>query len=114
MPDLRRVGAEAEDRAVDHLLKLGYTIVTRRFKSRRGEIDVIAFDGEVLVFVEVKSTGKDDVEPELAVDEKKLELIYDAAEEYLRKSSHEPRVTRFDLIAVTPSALRHHKDAFRI
>ena len=46
MPNLRQLGAEAEDRAATYLLGLGYTLVTRRFKAAHGEIDLVALDGE--------------------------------------------------------------------
>lgn len=111
MPNLRRVGAEAEDRAAAYLLGLGYTVVTRRFKSRRGEIDIIAYDGETLVFVEVKFSER--FLPELQVDDRKVAHFSDACTEYLHKSGIPNTHCRFDIIAVTPSELRHHKAAFR-
>lgn len=113
MPNLRRIGAEAEDRAADFLLGLGYTIVTRRFKSSRGEIDIIALDGKTLVFVEVKFRNNPNSLPEEAVDEKKIKHFAKAAEEYVYKSEMQECPMRFDMIAVTPSELRHHVDAFR-
>ena len=113
MSNLRRVGAEAEDQAADFLLSLGYTIVTRRFKSSRGEIDIIALDGETLVFVEVKFRRTPGAVPEEAVDEKKIAHFAKAADEYLHKSEMHDTPVRFDMIAVTPDDFRHHIDAFR-
>ena len=113
MSNLRRLGAEAEDRAAQHLLSLGYTIVTRRFKSRRGEIDLIAYDGETLVFVEVKSSSRSDGVPEAQVDDKKVAHFADAVTEYLQKAGVPQAKCRFDIIAVTPDGLRHHQAAFR-
>ncbi len=111
MSNLRRVGAEAEDRAAAHLLEQGYTIVTRRFKARRGEIDIIAYDGDTLVFVEVKFR-KGVEQPELAVDDRKLELLYESAQEYLSKSDIDPSDVRLDVIAIDDRGLRHLKNAF--
>ena len=113
MPNLRRIGASAEDKAADYLLGLGYTIVTRRFKSTRGEIDIIAYDGDVLVFVEVKMRRSDTFAPEEQVTDTKVRHFSVAVDEYLRKFGVPQAHCRFDLIAVTPSELRHHKDAFR-
>ena len=113
MPNLRRLGAEAEDRAAEFLLGLGYTIVTRRFKSSRGEIDIVAMDGETLVFVEVKSRRSRTAVPEEAVDGKKVAHFTGAVGEYLHKAGIPEAVCRYDLIAVTPAGLRHHIAAFR-
>ena len=55
MPVPRRLGSDAEDAAASYLLDLGYTLITRRAKTARGELDIVCLDGECLVFVEVKS-----------------------------------------------------------
>jgi putative endonuclease len=113
MPNLRRVGADAEDRAAAFLLDLGYTVVTRRFKCRRGEIDIVAYDGDVLVFVEVKSTGDSEANPVVQVDDRKVGVFADAAVEYAHKAGIPDAVSRYDIIAVSPSGIVHHKAAFR-
>jgi putative endonuclease len=51
----RALGTLGEDLAVEHLRRLGFVIVGRNVRTRHGEIDVIAFDGRVLAFVEVKT-----------------------------------------------------------
>src|SRR5437870_61274 len=48
-------GTGGEEAACAHLEALGYRILTRNYRCRQGEIDIIALDGEVLVFVEVKT-----------------------------------------------------------
>jgi putative endonuclease len=53
----RRMGALGEDRALAFLCEKGYTVIGRNYRSRRGEIDIIARDGERIVFVEVKVVG---------------------------------------------------------
>lgn len=113
MSNLRRVGAEAEDRAAEYLLGLGYTIVTRRFKSTRGEIDIVAYDGPTLVFVEVKSRRRAGAVPEEGVTEKKAAHLSAAVAEYLYKSGAPDVPCRFDIIAITPDELRHHIGSFR-
>ncbi|MBQ3670944.1 MAG: YraN family protein [Treponema sp.] len=59
----RQKGNDGENRACSFLLRLGYTIISRNFRSRRGEIDVIALDGDTVVFVEVKTlpSGNPDI-----------------------------------------------------
>jgi putative endonuclease len=49
------LGRRGERLAADHLERLGFAILARNFRTRHGEIDLIAFDGEVLVFAEVKT-----------------------------------------------------------
>jgi putative endonuclease len=51
----RALGALGERLACEHLERLGFAVLERNVRTRRGEIDVIAFDGETLVFAEVKT-----------------------------------------------------------
>lgn len=111
MPDRRALGAAHEDRAARFLLDLGYTIVTRRFRVKSGEIDIVALDGDTLVFVEVKYRATSS--PEEAVGYTKVQRFNEAIEEYLSRTKSRHIATRNDLIAVTPTAIRHHKGAFR-
>jgi putative endonuclease len=113
VPNLRRVGHEAEDRAADYLISQGYTIVTRRKKLRHGELDIVALDGEVLVFVEVKARWAEGYIPEEAIGSAKLRALQLAAEEYVRECEEEERACRFDLIAMDRDGLRHYRDVFR-
>jgi putative endonuclease len=53
--DRAAVGRRGEELAVEHLERLGYRVLARNVRVREGEIDVIAFDGVTIVFVEVKS-----------------------------------------------------------
>ncbi|HRI44160.1 MAG TPA: YraN family protein [Fimbriimonadaceae bacterium] len=113
MSNLRRVGREAEDRAAGHLLDLGYTIVTRRFKGAGGEIDLVALDGDTLVIVEVKSTRTAFRRAEAGLDDRKARRLAAVADEYLHKFALHDRHLRYDLIAIDRDGLRHHIDAFR-
>jgi putative endonuclease len=109
----RALGREAEDRAAELLVAKGYTVVTRRFKARHGEIDLVALDGDLLVFVEVKWRRGRDARPEDALDDRKAAHVLEAAREYLFKVGEPERAFRCDLIAVTGDEVRHHVDAFR-
>lgn len=76
-----------------------------------GELDLVALDGEHVVFVEVKQS--DTVAPEERLDDRKASRVMEAAEEFARANGLEKRPFRFDLIAIQKGDLRHHKDAFR-
>jgi putative endonuclease len=53
--DRREIGRRGEDVAADHLERRGFSILERNFRTRWGELDIVAFDGRTLVFCEVKS-----------------------------------------------------------
>jgi putative endonuclease len=118
-PEARRAqGDAAEDRACRHLEGLGCTIVERNFRTKGGEIDIVAREGDVLVFVEVRS--REDAgfgTPEESVTPAKRRRIVAAARRYLSNVPPSSwREARFDVIAVQGSgdaaALRHYPAAF--
>ena len=113
MPDLRRIGADAEDRAADYLISNGYTIVTRRWSARGGEIDIVALEGDVLVFVEVKARGGRWATPEDAISQVKIDRFLRAVRQYAAAHDLLDRPTRYDVIALDDRGLRHYVDAFR-
>jgi putative endonuclease len=88
--DLRahqKTGRRGEEDAYFHLRDLGYVMVARNFRSphRRGEIDLIGWDGDVLCFIEVKTRTTREVKPAgAAVDEEKQRELAGMAREYLR------------------------------
>ena len=110
----RSVGADKEALAAEYLEKSGYSILERNFYSRAGEIDIIALDGETVVFTEVKYRKKAGFgTPEEAVGRKKQEKIYKAAMYYIYKHHKSTDIPcRFDVIAVEGGEIRHYKNAF--
>ena len=95
-------GARGEEEAYFHLRKLGYVMVARNYRTprRKGEIDLIGYDKDVLCFIEVKTRTTRAVAPaEAAVDEEKQRDVIAVAEEYLRKVKTNPP-TRFDVVSV--------------
>lgn len=87
-PQHLRTGRRGENDAYLHLRKLGYIIVARNWRSPRqkGEVDLIAWEGDVLCFVEVKTRTSRDVKPaEAAVDAHKRRELRLMAREYLRR-----------------------------
>lgn len=111
MSERTEFARKAEDQAADYLLSLGYTLVTRRFKVSRGEIDLICLDGETLVFVEVKARRAPGYQPEESIGERKYAAMGRAALEFIERMEQQ-RERRFDVIAIDNSGLRHHKDVF--
>ena len=100
-PKHLRVGVRGEEDAYFHLRKLGYIIVARNFRSPRcrGEIDLIAWDKDVLCFIEVKTrTTKDVKSAEAAVDRHKRQEVAQVAREYLRRVPSSQ--WRFDVVSV--------------
>jgi len=97
-----RTGQRGEEEAYFYLRRLGYVVVARNFRSprRRGEIDLIGWDKDVLCFIEVKTRTSHAVKPaEAAVDRYKRRALTAVAYEYLR---HTPPSChwRFDIVAV--------------
>jgi putative endonuclease len=91
-----------EDGAVAYLRDRGYRIVTRNWRCRLGEIDIVARDGETLVFVEVKSRRSSAFgTPQAAVDGRKQRKLSLAALQYLQDERVKPGPARFDVVAVT-------------
>lgn len=114
MPRNRRLGANAEDAAADYVCGLGYTLITRNYQVRGAEIDMVALDGETLVFFEVRQRQKGGwALPEETVTLAKQKRLWQAAEQYLSDVLGKEAVVRFDVIAIEGDAMRHHKDAFR-
>lgn len=95
-------GARGEEEAYFYLRRRGYTIVARNFRSprRKGEIDLIGYEGEVLCFIEVKTRTTRAVMPaEAAVDQEKQRDLMAVADEYVRRLKSAP-ATRFDVVSV--------------
>lgn len=112
-----RFGRAGEHLAERSLRRLGYRIVERNYRAAGAEIDLVAMDGETLVFVEVKRRGGTGAgAPEEAVNQAKQEKIRRAAEVFVARYHEARRDARFDVIAIVEnegrSTLRHFKDAF--
>jgi putative endonuclease len=114
------LGVLGEELAARHLERLGYDVVARRHRTRFGELDLIATDGDVLVFVEVKARRAGPTSPYDALDEAKQVQVRRMAAAYLHDERERPFYSemRFDAIAVTVDgggglvALEHLEGAF--
>ncbi|MEK6757331.1 MAG: YraN family protein [Bacteroidota bacterium] len=98
----RKEGSRGEDLAAEYLAKNGYSILERNFRFERGEVDLIARDGDELVFIEVKARRSDAFGlPEDAITPQKEEQIKRVAEGYLFERQIENQACRFDVVAIT-------------
>ena len=105
-------GGNAEDRAADYLAQRGLAIVARNYRSRLGEIDLIARDGEVLAFVEVRMRSDGHFGGALeSITPGKQRRIAAAAAQFLAQFPRPPRC-RFDVIALDGGEIRWLQAAF--
>jgi putative endonuclease len=102
MVDARKIfGSHEEARAADHLVSIGYQILARQYRSRVGEIDLVARDGDEVVFVEVKARRSNAYGyPEESVTESKLQKILRMGEYFLREHKCTEAPFRIDVIAI--------------
>jgi putative endonuclease len=121
LPVHQQVGRQGEEDAYFYLRKLGYVMVGRNYRSagRRGEIDLIGWDGDILCFIEVKTRTSYDVKPaEAAVDDEKRHELAGMARAYLRRLPEVP--WRFDVVSVyyetppAPPRIELFKNAFQL
>jgi putative endonuclease len=97
----RATGRAGEDQAVSFLESRGFQIIKRNFSCRFGEIDIIAREGDELVFVEVKNFRQSGlIHPLEAITRSKREKLTLAALSYLQEGTGCPGSFRFDLVAV--------------
>ncbi len=107
------LGRWGEWLALKHLRRLGWDVVARNWTTKRGEIDLIAYDGEELVFLEVRTRRPESRRlPEDSLTRRKLRQLESLAFDFLRRHEICDRPVRLDFIAVeTPDGrnfeLRH-------
>ena len=101
-------GKNNESLAVIYLKRQGYQIIEQNYRTRLGEIDIIARDNDTLAFVEVKSRSSSAFgTPKYAVTLQKQRKISLVAQYYL-KSTHQSHIrARFDVVAIFSNADRH-------
>jgi putative endonuclease len=108
------LGKEGEDRAVETLKAAGMEIIARNFRWRRGEIDIIALDGETLVFVEVKAWSAYGIgDLSYGLNPKKQQRIIETAKYFLSiNRQYYGRAIRFDAVFIGKEAVTHLASAF--
>ncbi|MDD2338430.1 MAG: YraN family protein [Geobacteraceae bacterium] len=113
------LGKQGEAFAASYLKGLNYKILVTNYRCRCGEVDIIARDGSVLVFVEVKTRrGASYGPPQLSVTPFKQRQISKAALTYLSQNRLMEENARFDVIALVlrneEPIVTHIKDAFEL
>src|SRR4051812_38320878 len=104
-------GRRSEILAGDYLRTLGYRIVASPYRTKTGEVDIVAWDRETLVFIEVKARQNNDP-PEDSVGFQKQQRIIRAAHAYIGRYRLHDKPYRFDILAVT--TVPGSKPQFRI
>ncbi|MDR0597322.1 MAG: YraN family protein [Treponema sp.] len=114
MPSRTSRGREGESRAAAALEAGGMEILARNFRSRSGEIDIIAREKDTLVFVEVKTWdhyGLEDLR--LGINEKKQRRIIETAKYFLQEHrKYNEMGIRFDVVFISPQGIDHLASAF--
>ena len=109
------VGRRGEDLAHRYLRKKGYIVVARNWRPPQGggEIDLIAWEGGVLVFVEVKARLSSDWSaPERDIDHEKILALRRAARDYIRRAEADASTARFDVLSIVGETIEHLEEAF--
>jgi putative endonuclease len=116
----RSFGQEGESAAEQYLRHKGYRIVARNLRSPLGELDLVAEDGRVLVFVEVKARRTGAFGGAIyAVHQRKQEKLIQLAALYLARHHIKDRLCRFDVVLLQgagagPAQIEHIQNAFEV
>ncbi len=97
----QQFGIQGESLAVSHLKSAGYLIVATNYRTKIGEIDIIAKDADTIVFVEVKARSSNRFgSPKYAVTKKKMRTISKVALYYLKITKQTRVRARFDVVSI--------------
>jgi putative endonuclease len=107
-------GREGEERASGVLADAGMRIIARNVRSRTGEIDIVALDGDTIVFVEVKTwTAYSFEDLRFGIDRKKQRRIIETAKYFLSvHREYNGMAVRFDVVFIGPESITHLASAF--
>ncbi len=112
--DRRARGRAAEDLAAAWLARRGFEVLARNHATRRGEVDLVCREGDVLCFVEVRSrSSRAFGAPEETVDRRKARRVVAAATDWAARHGALDRPIRFDVVAVTEGPAGPEVELFR-
>jgi putative endonuclease len=118
MSSTTELGAAAEQLAADHLAAAGYRIVARNHRCQGGEVDIVAWDGDVLCFVEVRSRKDDRFgHPLETISAQKIRRVARGARDFLRTLRGARPTMRFDAVGIVmsdPPVITLVRDAFEL
>ena len=113
MGDNKYIGAAGESAAASYLNHIGYKITDINYETAVGELDIVARDGNTVVFIEVKTRSSYKFgRPAEAVGRDKQYKLSMMAAQYLKKKGFTDALSRFDVIEVTAVGINHIKNAF--
>jgi len=113
----KQSGNEGEELASRHLQRMGFQIIEMNFRFGHGEIDIIARDGDVLVFCEVKTRKTDEYgDPAYAITPRKQQQIRKIAQGYLYEHEIKEHLCRFDVVTIQfkngAAQVEYYRNAF--
>ena len=109
----RQIGTNYESIAAGFLRYCGMEILCRNYRSRAGEIDIIAMDKDAICFIEVKYRSSTSFGyPSEAVNRKKQERIIKASEAYLKEHGMNQALRRYDVVEIVGDKIRILKNSF--
>lgn len=116
----RDIGGRGEDLAAAYLESKGWTILDRNYFFQRSEVDIVAYDGALIVFVEVKyRSDTRRGHPEESISKKKIAHIYKAAEAWIYERKMDGSPVRLDVVSIVQEAgeapdIRHYENAMHL
>ena len=120
MADHNELGKLGEQIAADYLQNKGFRIIARNWRFKHKEVDIIAFDNDCLVIVEVKTRTSSGWEhPRESITPAKIRFLVHAADQFVQQNKIDNKV-RFDVVSVMPKSMgnndweiEHIENAFR-
>lgn len=102
MDERKSVGKKGEDRASAYLTENGFTILFRNWRTKKGELDIIAEKNDIIIFVEVKALPSGSLETlSRELDQRKQKRITETAKRFLAiNRKYNNRIIRFDVIVI--------------
>ena len=114
--DKKSIGQLGEKKACKHIKKHGYKVVDKNFRTKFGEIDIVAIEDTTICFIEVKARSSSDYgSPEEFVTKKTQERLWKTASIYIDKNPPEFENYRFDVVAIDleNDGIKIFKNAFQ-
>ena len=113
-PNQTTLGRKGEEQAATALEAAGMEIIAKNVRSKTGEIDIVALEGDTLVFVEVKAWSAYGLEDlQYGIDARKQRKIIETAKYFLSKNrKYNKMAIRFDVVFVKNNSITHLASAF--
>lgn len=113
MDKRKQFGQEGEERVARYLEQRGFVIEKKNYRKQFGEIDLIASNKEILLFVEVKRRRRSYFDLSFLITPRKQKKIIMVAKEYIARYNHELKECRFDVALLDNDQLTYMPNAFQ-